>query len=892
MRLFSLLLLSLLTTNCFSQKSLIDSSVYAQWPCLAVTPSISNDGSYCIYRTYTVTNSSETHNRWVVKSTVGSWEMELPEVSGVVFSQDSRLAIFMNAGDNLGIITLGTSSVSYIPHVRSFRLHINGSGEWLAYLSDSVYQGLVIRDLTTGQQHSFIGVTNYLFSGDGKLLLLGTTSKKDSAIVQSLDWISLADDRRTRIWEGSGQASNFVLQGGNMGMAFTVTSKQNAHSFWYFKSGLDIAMFLADDRSPGVDSGLVLDHIIDFSSDNSRLFISLRETDPRKPKEDVVKVDIWGYRDARLQSEQLQELAPHSYTAVMSLADHRVIRLDQDRDDQIVSAVPPHFFSDYILILNLKGTRDEWNWNSSAQLIAYLVSTHDGSRKQIINGSIKKPISTCLLSPGGKYVIFYDVKLKNCFSYAVSSGIVRNITQGIDAEWTAVGDEMPQSAYWMFPIAGWTADDENLLLYDRYDLWKIDPAGQRPAVNLTNEYGRRHGIVFRVEEIYGAQKTAIWADGTILLKAFDNRTKDDGFYQKKMNQRGDPELLTMGRYLYDIPPVKARDAEAYLISRMSAMQHPNLFLTSNFKQFTPVTSIYPERSYNWMTSELVTWKTLNGSLSQGVLYKPENFDRKKKYPIIFLYYERLSDELNLYRAPEASDGRINIPTFVSNGYLVFTPDIHYRIGEPGESVVNAVESAAKYLSKLPWVDARRMGINGHSFGGYETNYLVTHSHLFAAAVSGSGPSDLMASYGELWGGYSGPSKEEYYELRDGRIGATLWQRPDLYIRNSPIFKADRVTMPVLLMNNKQDGGVPFSQGVEFFTALRRLGKKAWMLQYDNMGHNPVGKAAMDYNIRVTQFFDHYLKGSPPPRWMTEGIPASRKGLDSGFELDTRPGVVP
>jgi len=895
MRVFILILfLSFFSGSCFGQKPFIDSSVYARWPQLGLNylgNGISNDGNYCIYTTYFVKYLHALDRKWVVKSTHGSWEKIIPDALNSMFSSDSRLVIFRNSGDSLGIITLGTSSVEYIPRVRSFTLQAKDSSEWLVYLSDSSDRSLVIRDLLTGQQQTFYSVTDYQFSGDGRMLLLEVSAIKDSASTRSVDLISLTEGRRRSIWKGIGNASNFVFGERNADVAFTVTTNQSngtCHSFWYFKRAFDKANLLIDDHFPGVDSGLVLDYIIDFSSDNNRLFISLKEVDPPKPKKDAVKVNVWSYTDARLQSEQLQELVPRSYTAVLTLDRPRIIRLERDKNDWIVSPVPPRAYTDHILILNMKGTGDEWNWNPAAQPIAYLISTKDGSRKQVIHRGITQPVSACDFSPAGKYIIYYDVKQKNYFSYTVSSGIFRNITHGIMAEWTPKEDEVPGSVYWpRAPIVAWTKGDASLMLYDQYDLWQIDPAGVNPPLNLTNGYGRRHGIVLRLTI---SSPVVLNGNETLLLKAFNDRTKDNGFFQKRINEIGDPELLTMGRYSYDSPPVKGRDTEVYLVNRMSATEHPNIFMTNDFKKFTPITSIYPERSYNWLTSELITWKTFNGSLSQGVLYKPENFDPKKKYPIIFLYYERLSDELNLYRSPETSDGRIDIPTFVSNGYLVFTPDIHYSVGEVGESVVNAVVSAAEYLSRLPWVDGKRMGINGHSFGGYETDYLVTHTHLFAAAVSGSGFSDLISDYGGLWS--IGHGKEEYYELRAFRMGASLWQRPDFYIKNSPIFKANQVTTPLLLMDNTLDYAVPFSQGVEFFTALRRVGKRAWMLQYDEMGHHAIGKEGTDYQIRITQFFDHYLKGAPAPRWMTQGIPASMKGLDNGFELDTRPGIEP
>jgi dipeptidyl aminopeptidase/acylaminoacyl peptidase len=284
-----------------------------------------------------------------------------------------------------------------------------------------------------------------------------------------------------------------------------------------------------------------------------------------------------------------------------------------------------------------------------------------------------------------------------------------------------------------------------------------------------------------------------------------------------------------------------------------------------------------------MTTELIHWKTFDGSPSDGVLYKPENFDPQKKYPVIFDYYEQRSEELNLFVSPKAAEDRINVPWFVSNGYLVCAPDIHYKKGQPGQSAYNAVVSAAKYLSKMRWVDSTKMGIQGHSFGGYETNYIVTHTKLFAAACAASGMCDLVSFYGSV----PRAGNTKYFSERDeGRMDATLWQTPDAYIRNSPIFQADKVSTPLLMMNNKNDGQVPFAQGVELFTALRRLGKKVWMLQYDGGGHSAGDtKEAVDYSTRMSQFFDHYLKGAPAPKWMTRGIPARLKGIDDGLEPD-------
>jgi dipeptidyl aminopeptidase/acylaminoacyl peptidase len=282
-------------------------------------------------------------------------------------------------------------------------------------------------------------------------------------------------------------------------------------------------------------------------------------------------------------------------------------------------------------------------------------------------------------------------------------------------------------------------------------------------------------------------------------------------------------------------------------------------------------------------SEEITWTTFDGRPGRGVLAKPKDFDPNKKYPIIFIYYQQAVVLLN-------ENKPYGIGDFVDYGYLVFSPDIEYTIGETGNSVYNYVVSAAEYMSRKPYVDAKRMGIKGASFGGYETNYLVTHSNLFAAAISCSGYSDFISNTGSM-NNWIRPHGLEGTDQNN--LGVTMWQRPDIWIKNSPLFYADRVTAPLLLIHSKSDFNVPFEQSLAFFRALRSLGRKSWLLQYDDQGHmavisSMVGKPYLDCDLctRQLQFFNHYLKGEPAPLWMLDGIPAREKGKKLGLELDT------
>ncbi len=227
---------------------------------------------------------------------------------------------------------------------------------------------------------------------------------------------------------------------------------------------------------------------------------------------------------------------------------------------------------------------------------------------------------------------------------------------------------------------------------------------------------------------------------------------------------------------------------------------------------------------------------------------------------------------------------INVAYFVSNGYLVFDPDIFYKTGQPGEDAYNSVMSAVKYLSRYKWVDTTKMAVQGHSWGGYQVAYLVTRTHSFAAAEAGAPVANMTSAYGGIrWG--TGISRQFQYEKTQSRIGSTLWQHPELYIKNSPLFKADKVTTPLLMMHNDADGSVPWYQGIEYFSALRRLGKKVWLIEYNGEDHGLIERRnRKDWSIRLSQFFGYYLKGEEPARWITDGVPATLKGIDWGFGM--------
>lgn len=878
--------------TCFSQKPTINSDALNEWTSISIgSPQISNNGAYAMY---IIENQPHGKSTLIVTDTKKSRKIEVPGVRGYShFSSDSKHVVFIKEKDSLGILELGSSEIKYISNVQSFKLSKKANPEWLTYQLNNPRKSLIIENMITGKEKTLDFVQQHLLSDDGSTLLYLAEEKKDS-VTQALHWFDIASGNIKTIWQGT-KAGNFVFDKTAKQVAFVVdavSQNDTEKTFWYYEAGTDRAIELATNRFIENDSMLKLESISYFSGDNSSLFIKLKQKDFPKPPPSPV--DVWSYTDLKLQSKQLNELRPKIFTAVINIQQSHLVRLQWENELLHLPSPMYNAPNNLGLVTCFQGDASPSDvWSAQSSYSVFLISLKNG--KRILVPELDNQFGK--VSPEEKYIVYYNPRQKNYFSYEIVSGIIRNLTKGIQTDWRGYLQDEPRAVDQAKGIAGWLKNDEGVLIYDHNDIWQIDMAGKKPPHNLSNGYGKKHNIVFSLS--LGNYNNILFSNNEqLIINAFNRENKENGYYRKTLSKSGDPELLSMGPYVYDIPnnpftpdginftPEKALNADVYLVQRMKANEAPNILVTSDFKTFTTLSDIQPQKKYNWLISELVIWKGLDGGPLQGILYKPENFDPHKKYPIIFHYYDQKSDGLHAFLKPDilGSSININIPWYVSNGYLVFLPDIHYKIGETGESIINSVVSAAQYLSKMPWVNVQKMGIQGGSFGGYETNYLVTHTSLFSAACSSASIADLVSNYGSIGILHDGSSRHGIIQYGQYRLGASLWERPDIYIKNSPVFSAAQVTTPLLIMHATKDGACPFENALEFFTALRRLGKKAWMLQYVDGNHGIWGKSAPDFSIRMQQFFDHYLKDSAAPRWMMYGIPAKDKGIVDGLDL--------
>ena len=752
---------------------------------------------------------------------------------------------------------------------------------------------LVVRSMSTSVEKTFKSVSEYMFDEKATKLLIRTTKNaKDSNSKAYVLIYNLQSDHIDTIMRGLNDVKNFSFDADGKQLAFLAerdsSSKalQKFYKLWYHATGQDTATILADKNTIGMQLGSTVSEngSVVFSKDGTKIFFGIAPIQPPKDTTlvdfELARLDLWHYNDDYLQPQQLKQLSQdlkRNYVSVIKPGATELIQLGAD-DAEAISLVDEGN-APWVLALSTKNNRRELQWEGRTKTTAYMISTVDGRRKLVQANSF----GLFNASPKGKYIYWYDPELKNYFTYNTTTGDVKNITDKIKEPLYDTENDIPD-----FPrstgIIGWTANDRYLLLSDMYDIWQTDPTAIDQPKNITNGWAKKNTTRFNYIN-FDPEKRSINEDETILLQAFNRTIKYSGFYTKKVNEISDPVQLNNGPYSYSGAVMKAKNADAYTFRRANSSES-ELFAGNDLKNMDKLTDISAQQNgYNWLSSELVKWKMFDGKMSEGILYKPENFDPKKKYPIIFYFYERNADGLYNYIPPAPSASTINIPYFVSNEYLVFDPNIYYKTGEPGESAYNSVVSAAKYFSGMPWVDSARMAIQGQSWGGYQVAYLITRTNIFRAAGAGAPVSNMTSAYGGIrWG--SGQNRQFQYEKQQSRIGATLWQRPDLYIKNSPLFHADKVTTPLLIMHNDADGAVPWYQGIEYFTALRRLGKKVWMLEYNGEDHNLLErKNRKDLSIRLGQFFDYYLKDAKPANWIKYGLPAVDKGRDWGLKVE-------
>ena len=531
----------------------------------------------------------------------------------------------------------------------------------------------------------------------------------------------------------------------------------------------------------------------------------------------------------------------------------------------------------YVIIGDETPYRKLTDWRDGDAADYYLVSLETGDRKLVFPDLCERPV----WSPNGKYVLFYHGKKKAWYKLEPVSGELTDISAAIGFPVYNEEHDLPKPAN-SYGIAGWMAEGNEVVLYDKYDMWVIDLTGRKKAYSLTNGWGRENKTVLRIlKSDYDSKK--IDTKQNILLETVNTESLDQGVYELSPSRK--LRKLIEGPYALNFNALSS-DRKYCMFIRQSYSEFRDIWWSKiDFANPVKITEANPQqKDYHWGSVELVDWVNYEGEKNRGLLYLPDDYDPSKRYPVIVNFYETHTGELHVSPIPTLSSAMINVVTYVSNGYVVFMPDVHFTVGAPGESCYNAVVSGTQMLIDKGIADKDRIGIQGHSWSGYQVAYLVTRTNMFRCANPGAAVSSMVSAYTGIRAG-SGMPRMFMYEETQSRMGKTLWDDPKMYIKNSPIFYADKIQTPLLIFHCDGDEAVPYSEGLNLFLAMRRLHKPAWLLNYKGDRHFLYNKAAeIDWTIRLQQFFDYYLKDAPMPRWMKEGINVNERGVDQKYDF--------
>jgi len=918
-------------------KKPISYDVYDGWRSIQGTQ-LSRDGTWLAYALVPQDGDGEL----VVRNHKLNKEYRAPRGKEPVITVDGKFVVFTIAPlkadmdkakkdkkkpeeqpkNNLGIMNLANGEVATVERIKSFKVP-EESGVFIAYLMEPPLKkadekaaeekkeeekkeaakkepekkegekkeepkkkekkiepgnDLIIRELATGKTATVSEVVEYSWPKNGTWLAYGVASKKPE---ENSACIRRASDGTTKtLLKGQGHYKSFAFDEKGTQMAFLSDRddyKADAPAFKLYgwtEPGI-AAVELASAATKGMPQGMTVSENgkPEFSKAGGRLFFGIAPAPKAEPEDapEPVKVDIWNWKDPFLQTMQkarAEEDKKRTYWALIHLREKKFVPLaSPDMPGVEVSEDS----KDAPLILGTSDVpyRQLVSWDQSYSDY-YLVNAIDGSRKKII----EKCPSSASFSPGRNYLLYYEESDRSWRTFRVLDGKVFNLTAKLGARFENEEHDTPDDPR-PYGTAGWTDGDRAVLLYDRFDIWEVKPDGSGGRM-VTNGTGRKNGLVFRYVRLDREQKT-IPVKEPILLATTDDRTKASGYFRVSLASNADPsKLIMLDKSFRSL--VKAKNADTYVFSLERFDEFRDLWVSGpTFADMTKVSDANPQQAgYVWGKAELIDYINADGKTLDAILIKPDDFDPAKRYPLMVYIYERLSGNLHSYTPPSPGTG-INFSRYVSNGYVILLPDIVYDTGYPGPSAVKCVLPAVEKVLGLGFIDPKRIGIAGHSWGGYQISYLITQCNIFAAVEAGASVVNMTSAYGGIrWG--TGMSRAFQYEKTQSRIGAPLWTRALQFLENSPLFWVERVQTPYLTIHNDEDDAVPWYQGIEFFSALRHLGKEAYMFNFNGEKHGLRERENQKYwTIHLDEFFDHFLLGKPRPDWMEKGVPYLERG---------------
>jgi fermentation-respiration switch protein FrsA (DUF1100 family) len=752
-------------------------------------------------------------------------------------------------GSDLILRELGTGTELNIGNVADFAF--DKGGRWFAWTvdaQDKAGNGVTLRDMDTG-------VVTPLDGGKASYERMAWTEKGDAlAVLKGVEDKKFKDKLYSVVgWTG-------FASGKPQKVAYDPATDK------LFPAGMTISM----NRTPTWTEDLAA-IIIGISKPKTKTDEEAKPADkptegaePEKPAADDTdeKPDLvlWHWLDKRLQSQQqVQEQGDksYSYVSVYRIAEKKFVRLaDDDLRDVIASPkgrwAVGQDLREYELMSNLDGRRYQ---------DIYAIDMQTGARKL----ALKKVRWFNGLSPDGDRFLYYEDG--QYFVYDVASGQAANITKTVPASFVNTNDDHNVVKPPVPPI-GWTKDGASVLLSDGWDVWNV-PVAPGQATNLTVT-GKRDAVRYRGRVRLDPDEKGIDLSVPQYFMSYGEWTKKGGIVRIEPGKPGAQPLLSddaaFGRVM------KAKNADVYLYTRATYKEFPDFYVgDGSLANGRKITSVGVQReTFAWSAgSMLIDYTSAKGDRLQGALFLPANYEKGKAYPTLVYIYEKLSQGLNEFTSPSANG--FNKSVYTSNGYAVLMPDITYKLNDPGMSAVWCVVPALKAAIATGVVDKDKIGLQGHSWGGYQTAFLVTQTDMFAAAVAGAPLTNMVSMYSLIYKN-SGSTNQPIFESSQGRFLGGYWDNWEAYVRNSPVNFAKNVRTPLMILHNDKDGAVDFTQGVEYYNTLRRLRKPVIMLEYIGENHGLAKRANQkDYTVRMREFFDHYLMGKPMPRWMKEGV---------------------
>lgn len=741
---------------------------------------------------------------------------------------------------------------------------------------------LTILNMGTVTKEEFIDVKEYRFSSGGNYIAFVSQRKQKKEEVYTLDLRELGNSSNSYYFQPFTAIGQYSWNEDETRFAFLAsrdTVKKNKH-FDLFVVDLTGAQpeIKIDSVFAGMPKGYsVSEHgKLRFAKDANRLFFGVatlpaREQKDTIPEKEKAKLDVWSWVDGEIQPQQLKELSKKQKQSDLAIFEWESGRFQVLENDTLRVQFGSDLHTSSFLATNDNGYVQQAGWSYPWKRDYYRVAVNETSPALLLEAYEGR----VHLAPDGNRLVYFDYSSGQYQLADLNSGKSTCLSCSIKTNWYEDQNGQPHPAQ---PISRvyWEQGNTHVWIQSEFDVHRIRYDGNeisRITKGLGVERKQEFTIVKWDKDSLYLNPQRMW------LTALDTKTKTQRVYAVGTDWQV-TELYAKDADLNGIQ--KAKEGETVLFRQSTVKDYPELwFTTTQFANPVKLTDTNPQQAeFNWSDVQLVEWKTPKGKQLQGLLYTPEDLDPAQSYPMLVYFYELNSDNLHRHWPPRPSASIIHPTEYASAGYVVFIPDVRYEPGKPAASAYDCIVSGTDYvLKQFPFIDSTRMGLQGQSWGGYQTAQLITMTKRYRAAMAGAPVSNMFSAYGGIrWG--SGFSRMFQYEHTQSRIGATIWEKPELYVENSPLFHLPKVETPLLIMHNDQDGAVPWYQGIELFMGLRRLNKPVWMLNYNGDDHNLMKEGnRRDLSIRMKQFFDHYLMNQPAPKWLTEGVRAVEKGSE-------------